>query len=114
MGRTLLLRATSRQARGTARYARVRLAARGRLSVGTGEHHGVTIEIADPHLAMQWAAVALGRVAMWRHHDRCSELVDPRDRRVEVIDLEPEQHAVAVGAICGIADMAMVVVDLEV
>ena len=58
-------------------------------------------------------AVAVRRVLVARVNDFGFELVCAGQRRIEVANLEPQQEAVAVGAVIGIADRPMVVRDPE-
>src|SRR5262245_54426961 len=58
------------------------------------------------------AGLALGRVAMHRHHDGRAKRGGAADRGVEVIDFEPEQDAVAVGPLLLIADATVMVLHL--
>jgi hypothetical protein len=84
-----------------------------RRTIGTREHDRVTIGIAEPDFPVVGTAVAVRGIAVARHEDRGSELRDPRRGRIEVVDLEPQEHAVPVGPVLGIADRAVVVIDLE-
>jgi hypothetical protein len=77
------------------------------------KYHEVALWIAEPHLAVVRATVALGRVAVWRNHDRRAQVPEARHRGVEVVDLEPGEDAVAVRPVIGVAEVAMMVVDLE-
>jgi hypothetical protein len=84
-----------------------------RLPVETGEDDEVAIRIPQPELAMRRSPRAIGRVPVrWPDHvgvERCC----PIDRLVEVVDLEPERHTVAVWSRRRVADLAVVVVDVE-
>jgi hypothetical protein len=48
-----------------------------------------------------------------REHNLGTKPCGALDRIVEVVDLEPERHAVAVGPRPGVADPAVVVLDVE-
>ena len=62
---------------------------------------------------MIWPALAIGRVAVARQHDLDVHIGSALDDRVEVIDLEPEQHAIPVWSVGAIADGAVFVLDVE-
>ena len=69
-----------------------------------GEHHDVTIRISDPALAM------LGvRVDMRLFEDLGVKSTRALDRRVEVIDLEPQKDTVAIRRVLGIAHVWILV-----
>jgi hypothetical protein len=59
------------------------------------------------------AAGALRRIAVRRSHHLGAERLGSLDRVVEVVGLEPQGEAIPVGARRGIADPAVVVLDLE-
>src|SRR6266508_883984 len=86
----------------------------GGFAVGAGQDDGVAVGVAEPDLTVGGAAGPVGRVAVGRADDLGSQLVGPGDGGVEVVDLEPQQHPVAVGPGVRIADRPVVVVDLEV
>ncbi len=67
-----------------------------RRSIRAGEHDCVTVRIAQPEFPMIGTAVATGRVAMAWHDDLGVQALSARNRRVEVAQLEPEEHAVSV------------------
>src|SRR4051812_35483725 len=56
-------------------------------------------------------AVAVRRVAVPRQEDFGSHRPGPRDRRVDVLDLEPQQYAVARRPVVGVADPSVMVLD---
>lgn len=58
-------------------------------------------------------AFAVGRVAVARENDLGREFVGADVRGIEILDLEPQQDAVAIGAIVGITDRPMVMRDIE-
>jgi hypothetical protein len=58
-------------------------------------------------------AVAVGRVAVARYDYVDGHLVRSLDDGIEVVDLEPEEKAVAVGLVVGVGDGAMVVLGSE-
>ena len=51
---------------------------------------------------------------MTRLDDLSTEFGSARDDSVEVIHFEPEQNAVSVGLVIGIANRTVVILDLEV
>jgi hypothetical protein len=64
---------------------------------------------------MRGSAGPFGRIAVDRKHHLGTELVRPCDRRVEVINLEPQEHAVALRLRVRITHhRAVVVLDLPV
>jgi tRNA-Thr(GGU) m(6)t(6)A37 methyltransferase TsaA len=102
---------------GRARSSRTRAVRRpallGRFAVGARQHHGVALGIAQPHLTMRRSAgLALGRVAVRLQNDLGPELAGSRHGGVEVIDLEPQQHTVAVGASPYVAYGAVVMLNI--
>jgi hypothetical protein len=58
-------------------------------------------------------AGSVGRIAVRREHDVGTKPCGALDRIVEIVDLEPERHAVAVRPRRGVADPAVVVLDVE-
>jgi hypothetical protein len=50
---------------------------------------------------------------MLGQHDLGSHLPGALDGFVKIFDLEPEEHAVAIGSIVGVSDRAMIMLDLE-
>ena len=79
--------------------------------VGAGQDHGVAVGIAQPDFPMVGAAVARGRIAMARHQHVRLHPLRAGDRGIDVVDLEPEQHAVAVRLDGRIADRAVMMLD---
>jgi hypothetical protein len=57
--------------------------------------------------------LALRRVTVRRHHDVDAHLFSSPDRRVEIIDLEPQQDTVSIGAVVRLTDATVIVLDLE-
>ena len=51
---------------------------------------------------------------MPRQNDLRLQLGDADQRRIEVVDLKPQQHAVAIGLVRWVADRSVVMVDLKV
>src|SRR6516164_4181010 len=94
--------------------SRLLSSALGRLAVGTGQHDGIAVVVSKPDLAVSRAAGPLGWVAVGREDDLGLELARALDGGVEVIDLEPQQYAVAVGRRRRIADGAVVVLHVPV
>ena len=58
--------------------------------------------------------LALRRVAMRRHDDIDAHLCTSTDRRVEIINLEPQQDAVSIGVVVRLADATVIVLYLKV
>ena len=50
---------------------------------------------------------------MLGQYDLRSNLPGALDGVVKVLDLEPEKHAIAIGAVAGVPDRAMIMLDLE-
>jgi hypothetical protein len=68
-----------------------------------------------PELAMGGSSgLAFWRIAMRRHDDIDAHLHTAVDCRVEIVDLEPQQDAVAIGAVVGLADATVIVLYVEV
>src|SRR6185437_10760560 len=82
-------------------------------SVGTGDYDGIAVGIAHPAFPVVWPAVSIGRVAVAGHYDFDLHFLGALHHRVEVVDLEPEQHAIAVGPVTWIADAAVMVLHFE-
>jgi hypothetical protein len=76
------------------------------VAVGRREDDGVAVRIAHPELA-----VVRVRISVHIEHDGRLELARTRDCRVEVVDLEPQEHAIADGA-RGVAHRPVVVIDV--
>lgn len=51
---------------------------------------------------------------MARRNDLWLQFIDAPHRRVEIINFEPEQNAVAVGLVDGIANSAVMMLDFEI
>jgi hypothetical protein len=66
------------------------------LSVWTGEDHDIAVRVLDPDLPMLWSGVDV-----WLQEDPSAEASDAIDGSVEVVDLEPEKDAMAVGRTVG-------------
>src|SRR5215831_19225869 len=64
-------------------------------AVRTGQHHRVTIRIAQPDLPMIGTALTLGRIAVARQNHFCLQLRRARNRRIEIGGLKPQENAVA-------------------
>ena len=83
-----------------------------RFAVGAREHDDVPIRIADPHLPMVRRRVDVGLL-----DHRRAERARSRDGRVEVVDLEPHEDAVADGRGVGVHEVRVVLlvpgVELE-
>ena len=82
-------------------------------SVRTGDDDGVTVRVAHPALPVIRAAVAVGRIAVAGHNYLDSHFIGALDDGVEVVDLEPEEDAIAVGFVTAVGDGAVVVVGVE-
>lgn len=81
------------------------------LTIGTREDDGVAVAVTDPELAVRGTArFTFRRVAMHRHDDLRVQLLRANDCGIEVVDLEPEEHAVA-DELRRVADLAVVVLD---
>src|SRR4051812_20312308 len=61
---------------------------------------------------MIWPAVAVRRVPVPRQEDFGSQHLGPCDRRIDVLDLEPQQYAVARRPVIGVADPPVMVLHL--
>jgi len=83
-----------------------------RRSVRAGEHHRVTIGIAEPDFPMVRAAVAVGRITMAWHDDLGVQVLSACHRRVEVAEFEPQQHAVSVWGDIGISEAPMMMLHI--
>ena len=57
--------------------------------------------------------LALRRVAMRCHHDIDAHLCTSPHRRIEIINLEPQQHTISIGAVVRLTDATVVVLDLK-
>jgi hypothetical protein len=81
---------------------------------GAGHDGGVAVGVSEPELAVAGAvALAVRGVAVRRADDRRGQAVGPGDHGVEVGDLaQPDQHPVADGGL-GVADRAVVVLDVR-
>jgi len=79
---------------------------RRRFAVCGGEDHGVPVRVGDPQLA-----VLRVRVEVDVEDDARSEVASARDGCVEVVDLEPQHHAVADWRF-GVAQVTVVVVSV--
>jgi hypothetical protein len=83
-----------------------------RLTVGATKDDGVAVEVAKPNLAMRRPArFPLGRIAMRRQDDLRTELTHALDSRVEVVDFEPQQDAIATNGL-RVAHVPVVMVDV--
>jgi hypothetical protein len=69
------------------------------------------VRIAKPELSVRGSTRSLGRVPYGTQLDIGSELVCACHGRVEVLHLEPQQHAVAQGPDIGLAQRTVVVLD---
>lgn len=82
-------------------------------SVGAGDYNGVVIGVAHPALPVIGAAVAVGRIAMAGQNELDAHFGGALHDGVKVIDLEPEQHAIAVGLGGWIANWAVMMFDVK-
>src|SRR5271167_583987 len=81
-------------------------------AIRTGEYHLVTVGIAQPNLPMIRATIPIRWIPMARQDDLDSHLLGACYRRINVVDLEPQQHAIAGRFVVWIADGAVIVLDL--
>jgi len=84
-----------------------------RFAVRARKHDKVTVGITQPDLAMIWPARPVWRIPVRRENNLGVKLRRPLDCVVEVVDLEPQCHTVAVWPRRGIADLPMVMLDIE-
>src|SRR6185437_4587198 len=82
-------------------------------SVGTGDYDGIAVAVAHPAFPVVWPALSIRRVAVAGHYDFNLHFLGALHHRVEVVDLEPEQHAVAIGPVTWIANAAVMVLHFE-
>jgi hypothetical protein len=78
-------------------------------AVGTGQHDRVAVRVLQPHLPVIRTALPFRRIPVPRQDHVRPQLLRPLHGVLEVIDLEPEEHAVAAARIVGIADPPVVV-----
>src|SRR5262245_6597297 len=64
-------------------------------AVRAGEYHDIAVRVTQPALPVVRAAVTVGRIAVARQDDLGLQFGDAGHRGVEVVDLEPQQDAVA-------------------
>src|SRR5262249_839584 len=81
-------------------------------TIRTREHDGVTIRIAQPAFPMVRPTAAIGRIPMARHDDFGLQFLCAGARGVDVVDLEPQQDAVAMTLDVGITDRTVVVFNV--
>jgi hypothetical protein len=84
-----------------------------RRAIRARQHDDIAVRIAQPAFPVVGAIVALGRVAVARHDDLGLHLGRAQHGRVEIIGLEPEQDAVAIRLVIGIANRPVMVFDVE-
>jgi hypothetical protein len=82
-------------------------------SIWAGDHDGIAIGVFHPTLPVVGAAVPIGRVLMPRKYDVNRHFGGALHDRIKVFYLEPEQDAISIGLVVGIADGPMMVFDLE-
>src|SRR5271157_1453116 len=80
-------------------------------AIRTGEYHLVTVWVAQPNLPMIWAPIPIRGIAMARQDDLGFHFLGACYRRIHVVNLEPQQHAIAGRFVVWIADAAVVVLD---
>src|SRR5690242_18272372 len=73
-------------------------------TVWTRQHHFVTIEITKPYLPIVWATISFGRVSVAWQDDFSAHCFGPCNRRVDVVNLEPEKQSIPRRHVLRIAD----------
>jgi hypothetical protein len=84
-----------------------------RLAVRARENNQIAVGVAQPYLAMVRTAGTVRRVTVRRQDDLSSQRPRAIHRGVKVIDLKPQRDTVAIGLGREIADLAMVMLDVE-
>ena len=84
------------------------------LAIGTREYDPVAIGILEPDLSMIGAATAVGRIPMRCQDDLGWQLRGPGHGGIEILDLKPQQHAVAIGTVIRITHRAVIMVHFPV
>src|SRR5262249_28915484 len=84
-----------------------------RRTIRTGEYDGVAVGIAQPAFPVVRTAVAGRRIAVLRQDDFRLEGGDAGQGSIEIVDLKPQQHAVAIGLVVWIADGPVVMFDVK-
>jgi len=84
-----------------------------RRTVGTCQHNGVAIGIVQPAFPVVRPTAAGRWVAVARQEDVRLHLHGTSHRGIEIVHLEPEQDAIALGLVRWIADPTVVVFDIE-
>src|ERR1700726_954751 len=82
-------------------------------TVGTCQHNGIAIGIVQPALPVVRSAAAGRRITVARQENVRLHLHRTGNGGIEIVHLKPEQDAIAVGLVRGIADPAVVMFDIE-
>jgi hypothetical protein len=62
---------------------------------------------------MVWTTVTGRRIAMARHKDFRFQFCNPADSGIEIVNLKPEQHSVAIRPVIRITNMPMMMLNFE-
>ena len=79
-----------------------------RRAVRTRQHDLVTVRVTKPDLPVIGAAVAVRRVPVARQDNFGAQGFGSCDRRIDVIDLEQQEYAIARRHVAGVADRSVV------
>jgi hypothetical protein len=82
-------------------------------SVRTRHDHDIAVRVPHPALPMIGPAVTIGGIPMTGHDNVYAHFSGPLHDRLEIVDFEPQQHAVPVWLVIAIADRAVMVFYCE-
>jgi hypothetical protein len=82
-------------------------------SIRAGDHDGIAIRVAQPTLPVVGAAFTIGRIAVAGQHDLDAHFGRAPHYGIEVIDLEPEKHTIAVRFVSAIPDGTVMMFDFK-
>jgi hypothetical protein len=82
-------------------------------SVGAGYYQGVAVGVAHPAFPVIGAAVSIFRVSVFWQDEFDTHFYGAMHDGFEIFYLKPEEHAVAVGLVAGVADPAVIMFGVE-
>ncbi len=82
-------------------------------AIGARQDDLVSVGIIQPELPVIGAAIAIRRIAVPRQEDLGAKRLGPADGGTKVVDLEPEEQAIAKRHIIGVANAAVVMLFFE-